>query len=178
MFINIKLSKLFKIFFITVAILMILFFGVGVYKVFSKANEYFVKDTIKEPDVVELTSSNYTNVLKAVNDNIDSYVGIKIKFIGYVYRIIDFTDNQFVLARNMVISSDYQAVVVGFLCEYENAKDFADNAWVEVTGSIKKGDYMGDIPIIEVLEMKQADCPTDEYVYPPDETYIPTNALL
>ena len=53
---------------------------------------------------------------KAVHDNLDNYIGQQISFSGYVYRISDFESNQFVLARNMIISSDFQTLIVGFLC--------------------------------------------------------------
>ena len=72
-------------------------------------------------------------------------------------------DNQFVLARDMIVSSNSQSVVVGFLCECDNAKNFTDNSWVKVTGTIVKGDY---------------DTPKEEYVYPPDDSYIPTAGIL
>ena len=78
----------------------------------------------------------------------------------------------------MVISSNFQTVVVGFLCESENIKDFADNSWVELTGEITKGDYHGDMPIIKVTELKSCDKPNDEIVYPPDEYYIPINGKI
>ena len=113
-----------------------------------------------------------------IHENIDNYVGIKINFTGYVYRVLDLTDNQFVLARDMIISSDFQTVIVGFLCEFEKAKDYKDNTWVEVTGEITKGDYHGDMPIIKVTNMKQVDKPNEEFVYPPDESYIPTSGIL
>jgi uncharacterized repeat protein (TIGR03943 family) len=178
---NVSLNKrnLFKIFFIIVVILMLVMFGVVAYKIFSGANSNFtVSDKIKQDDVVKVTASNYTNVLKAVHDDIDSYVGSNVCITGYVYRLIDFTDNQFVLARDMIISSNFQSVVVGFLCDYKNASDFADNTWVEITGTITKGTYHGDIPVIKVTKIQKADVPNDEYVYPPDETYVPTNAML
>lgn len=104
--------------------------------------------------------------------------GQKISFTGYVYRVYDFTDTQFVLARNMVISSDNQTLVVGFLCNSKEASKFNDGTWVNITGTITKGDYHGDIPIIEVNEFKASEKPADEYVYPPDDTYIPTSALF
>lgn len=128
--------------------------------------------------VSKLTSSNYTNVLKSVHDNVDNYVGVKISFSGYVYRVLDLKENQFVLARDMIISSDYQSVIVGFLCEYDKAKDFSDNSWVEITGEITKGDYHGDMPIVKITDIKNVDKPNDEYVYPPDESYIPTVGTL
>ena len=107
-----------------------------------------------------------------------NYIGVKIHFTGYVYRVLDLKDNQFVLARDMIISSNYQAVVVGFLCEYDKAKNFNNDTWVEITGEIIKGDYHGDMPIIKITNIKKTNKPSEEYVYPPDESYIPTEGML
>ena len=82
-------------------------------------------------------------------------VGKKINFTGYVYRVIDLEDNQFVLARNMYISDKLEYVIVGFLCEYDDLKNFKDGTWVNVTGEIVKGDYHGDMPIVKVFEIKK-----------------------
>ena len=54
----------------------------------------------------------------------------------------------------------------------------SDNTWIEITGTIEKGDYHGDIPIIKVTSLKEVEKPIDEYVYPPDDTYIPTNGIV
>lgn len=64
--------------------------------------------------VIEIDPKNYTNILKDSHEHIDNYVGKSYKFSGYIYRAYDFTDEQFVLARDMVISSDYQTLIVGF----------------------------------------------------------------
>ena len=64
------------------------------------------------------------------------------------------------------------------LCNSKNAQEFSDGTWVEITGKITKGDYHGDIPVIDVEEMKFCVKPQDEYVYPPDDMYIPTSALF
>lgn len=61
-----------------------------------------------------IASNQYTNVLKEVHENIDEYIGKEITFVGYVYRINYLADNQFVLARNMIINPASQTVVVGF----------------------------------------------------------------
>lgn len=172
---NIKINnnKLFKLFFITVIILLICIVSIVIFRVFNGASK-----NPKNSEICQISTTNYTNVLKTVHDNIDAYVGVKIHFSGYVYKLFDFNENQFVLARNMVISSNFQTVVVGFLCESENIKDFADNSWVELTGEITKGDYHGDMPIIKVTELKSCDKPNDELVYPPDENYIPINGKI
>ena len=65
-----------------------------------------------------------------------------------------------------------------FLCEYNDINDFEDGSWVNVTGEITKGDYHGDMPIIKVTEIKSCDKPNDEFVYPPDENYIPTSSWI
>lgn len=174
---NFKLDHklVFKIGFVLLFIIVLVIAGFSIYKIFHSER---VNDKIPVPNVSNVTSENYTNVLKTVHDNLDEYIGQKIHFTGYVYRVYDFTENQFVLARNMVVSSDKQTLVVGFLCDYKDAKQFSDSSWVEITGKITKGDYHGNIPIIEIEEMKSCDKPQDEFVYPPDDMYIPTSALF
>ena len=177
---NVKIngSKVFKYFFTGVIILIICILCIVLFRIFSGAENASNSACLPQNDVFEISSKNYTNVLKTVHDDIDTYIGMKIKFTGYVYRVLDLTDTQFVLARNMIISSDYQSVIVGFLCECDNAKDFDDESWVEVTGEITKGNYHGDMPILKVQEIQKVGAPSEEYVYPPDEDYVPTSSGL
>ena len=150
-----------------------------IFKIFDGAsNSETNSNCLPQNKVNKITTSNYTNILKAVHDNIDNYVGTKICFSGYVYRVLDLKENQFILARDMIISSDFQSVIVGFLCENENAKNFEDNTWIEITGEIFKGDYHGDMPIVKVTKINTINKPNDEYVYPPDESYIPTSGII
>ena len=105
---------------------------------------------------------------------------MKIKFTGYVYRVFDFSDEQFVIARDMFINEDKnQSVVVGFLCESKDVKAFKDGEWVEITGTIEKGKYHNsEIPIIKITEIKGVEQPDMPYVMPPSDTYIHTSGLL
>ncbi len=178
---NIKLNKniLFKVFIILLIILSLVVLCASIYKIFTKANSSItVNDTITAPEIANITSQNYTNILKTVYDDLDTYIGQNISFCGYVYRVYDFESNQFVLARDMVISSDNQTLVVGFLCSCDNAKNFANGTWVEISGKITKGNYHGEIPLIDVSSIKEVDEPQDAFVCPPDSTYIPTSILF
>jgi putative membrane protein len=177
---NIKINgnKFFKIFFTIITIVISLLFILGIYKIFNNANNNFKVSDKQKEDVINIDSNNYTNVLKTVHEDIDSYVGKKIKCTGYVYRLLDFTDNEFVLARDMVVSSDYQSVIVGFLCNANDGKKYQDNSWVEITGKITKGDYHGDMPIIKIEEIKEVEKPNEDFVYPPDDSFIPTSSIL
>lgn len=138
-----------------------------------------LSDTIKTDEVFEITEDNYTDILQTVTNDIDSYIGCKIHFTGYVYRLIDFDKKEFVLARNMLLNENTaQSVVVGFLCTYDTAYEFEDNTWVDVTGTIIKGDYYGDIAQIKVTNMFECDEPDNTYVSIPDNTYIPTSNMF
>ena len=175
---NVKLNsnKLFKAILILMIILALILLIFCITKIFS-SKTFFVNDTAKS-DIVEIDADTYTNFLKSTHEDIDSYVGMKIRSSGYIYKLIDFEDTQFVLARDMIISSDRQTVVVGFLCECDKIKEFENNSWVEITGKITKGDYHGDIPIIKITDIKSVDRPNEELVYPPDESYIPTSGII
>lgn len=177
---NIKVSgsKIFKFFAVIVSIIVIVLFSLSVYKIFFGAQNDTTYANYMSSSISSIDAKNYTNILKAVHEDLDSYVGTKFKFTGYVYRAMDFKENQFVLARNMVISSDYQTLIVGFLCESEKIKTVTDNTWIEITGTIQKGDYHGDIPIIKVTHLEEIEKPLEEYVYPPDDTYIPTSGIV
>ena len=174
---NFKLNskKIVKIGLVFIAVIVTILFILSLYKILG--NSFKVKDEIKEPDVAYLTADEYTNILKSVYDNIDIYLGQKICFSGYVYRCVDFSDNQFVLARDMLVSGSTKPLIVGFLCSSNDAKKYGNGTWVKITGEITKGNYHGEIPIIKVLKIEQIEKPADEYVYPPDATYIPTSFI-
>jgi len=175
--INMNRKGAVKVVFVVICVIIALFFVIATYKIVSQS--FKVKDQIKPNDVQYLTAKNYTDVLKSVHSDLNSYIGKKINFTGYVYRLSDFKESEFVLARDMQEAPDTNPLIVGFLCDYGKAKDFANNTWVEITGEITKGDYHGDIPIIKVTNIKTVDKPADDlYVSPPNDTYVPTSAMF
>lgn len=176
---NMKLNSkvFFKIIFVILCCVILIMCGIGVYKVFFRENVK-INDNINEKGINVISSSNFTNVLKTVHSNLDEYVGTRIKFTGFVYRLYDFSPEQFVLAREMIVSTDYQAVVVGFLCHLNGAEKYKDGCWIEIEGTITKGDYHGEIPVIEIESIHETQIPNEEYVYPPDESYVATSKIL
>ena len=176
-------NKFAKVLFFIMILIILIIFGIGVYNIFLKnknTNEDTLKlsDTIKGDDIFNIPSSDYTNILQAANDNVDDYLGCKIHFSGYIYRLLDFDETQFVLARNMVISPDKQCLIVGFLCEFDGAQEFEDGTWVDVVGEITKGNFNGEIAMVNVISMERTSEPEDSLVYPPDNSYIPTSNMF
>ena len=166
-----------KIIIVLLSLFMLIVFGISVYRIFFTSGKFEVNDRISAKEITEIEDDNYTNILKAVHDDLDSYIGMKIKFTGYVYRLIDFKEEEFVLARDMFINEEKtQSVVVGFLCQYKNAKDIEEGTWVNITGVIQKGRYHNEeIPIIKVTDLQQTSSPENPFVMPPSDTYIPTS---
>ena len=154
---------------------MLIVFGISIYRIFFTNGKIEINDRIMKNDITEIDSTNYTNILQAVHQEPSSYLGMKIKFTGYVYRLMDFEENQFVLARDMLINEEgTQSVVVGVLVEYKNAANFKNGEWVDVNGVIEMGKYHNkEIPIIKVNDIKQVKAPENPFVLPPSNTYIP-----
>lgn len=179
---NIKINggKALKIIIVLLSLFMLMVFLFSIYKIFYTSGKFFVKDKIEQDEIKEINADEYTNILQAVHDDLETYVGLKIKFSGYVYRVLDFEENQFVLGRDMIINSENnQSVVVGFLCESKEIKKFENDEWVEIVGEITKGKYHNsEIPIIRVTEITKIDMPENIFVLPPNNTYIPTSGIL
>ena len=129
-------------------------------------------------EIIDLNEINYANILKSANENIDSYIGTKVRITGYVYRLVDFNNSQFVVARDMKLKNSSQSLIVGFLCESKDASKFSDGSWVEVVGTIKKGKLNEELAILEVLSIKESTKPENIFVNPPDDTYITTVSIF
>ena len=179
---NIKLNKrtIFKIVLVLMLIICISLGIIALYTVLTsldKKNDNIINDSIPSSEIAVLTPENYANVLKAVHENIDTYIGQKISFSGYIYRLSSFSENQFVLARDMDIGNN-QSLIIGFLCSSEKSKDFENYSWVNVVGEITKGYYNNcDIPILQIHNIEKTPKPQNTTVSLPDDAYIPTAVI-
>ena len=179
---NIKLNKksIFKTVLGIMFVICITLCIVGAYMLFTGNSENKINtlnDDIPTNEVTEIAAEDYTNILQSVHKNIDTYVGQKISFSGYVYKAQGFTDSQFVLARDMDIGNN-QTLIVGFLCEFEKAKDLSEKKWVKITGEITKGTYNGStIPILNIISIQNTSKPANSTVPIPDDEYVPTAVI-
>lgn len=180
---NVSLRKIksLKIFLFVFLAIILMVFLVRVYHKIQNSDKVYVTDSNKYDEVYDLPGSNYTNMLKDTYENLNDYVGKKIKFTGFVHRLYDFNENQFVLAREMFTSpiSNNQAevVIVGFLCESEIASSFQEKTWVEVEGEITEGFHHSTVPVIKVTSMKQVECPEMPFVNPPDGGFVTQQSI-
>lgn len=179
---NIKVDKksIFKTLLAIMFVVCITLCIVGAYMLFMNKydNEFNnIDDNIPQNEISEISGENYTNILQAVHKNIDTYIGQKVSFIGYVYKAESFSDNQFVIARDMDIGNN-QTLIVGFLCNYENAKNLPSKTWVKIVGQIDCCNYNGsNIPILNIISLENTTKPANSTVPVPDDEYVPTAVI-
>lgn len=177
---NLKINKnsLFKVILGICAIVCLSLMAITIYKIYNFSINSNQDNCLPQDKVAVIDNKNYTNILKMVNDDLDTYIGQEISYTGYVYRVSDIKENEFILARDMIISeSPKQTVVVGFLATCDNSKSFENGTWVSVTGTIEKGYYLEEVPILKITEIKRTSKPEDSEVPPPDDFYIPTAVI-
>ena len=94
---NFKLNsnKIIKYVSVFLCICILILCGIAIYKIFGNIiSNNRTTDTLKKGSVCEIDANNYTNILDEVHNNLDMYVGQKIKFSGFVYKIYDFFINK------------------------------------------------------------------------------------
>lgn len=175
---NLKLNKtkIFKwilVIFLIISLAALITIGVQIFKE-AKPEKNLINDTIPSSEIATIKPENYTNILKSVHNDLDTYVGQKISFSGYVYRVSDLKENEFILARDMDVGNN-QTVVVGFLSSYDEISKIEDYSWVNVVGEITKGKYNNsDMPILKIINLSKTEKPSNDTVPMPDDSFVPT----
>ena len=114
---NLKVNKnsIFKIIIGACAIICISLMITTFFNIYNMSKTTDQDDCLPKKGVAVIDDKNYTNILKMVHDDLDTYIGQEISYTGYVYRVSDIKKNEFILARDMIISSSpKQTVVVRF----------------------------------------------------------------
>ena len=62
------------------------------------------------------------------------------------------------------IADGNETKIAGFVCMYEGQMTFEENEWIEITGTIIKGDYNGQIPVINVETVTKIPAPANMYI--------------
>ncbi len=155
---NFKVNKKIIIFFVIILAIIT--------SLFLQFSDAFLK---KMPDITEenvdivITKDNYVKEVKNIHDNLPKVVNKKIKLSGFVFRMPDFNPPIFVCGRNILVCGEEK--IAGTLCYLEDNKKFTDDTWVEIYGTITKGNYNNkEMPIIKVEKINKIDTPKDTYV--------------
>jgi putative membrane protein len=137
------------------------------YDSLSKDSYQSMVDELRKSSLIKVTEENYTLITSEINMYPDKYVGKEIAMLGFVFRDQDFPSNQFGLVRYVVSCCSADAIIDGFLCEYNNASDLSKGSWLNIRGTIQKGEYENIIiPMIKVTSYSKGQEPKSPYIYP------------
>lgn len=109
-----------------------------------------------------ITEDNFVSTLKLIHENIDENIGRTIKVSGFVYTLPDFNNDFYVCGR--YLETDDSTQVAGYLFNYNGDMVLNENEWIEIYGTIIKGDYNGNVPVIKVDKINKIVAPANTYV--------------
>lgn len=117
-------------------------------------------------NTITVDDKNFISWMSELNNNPDNYNGMKIEYVGYVYKSSDFKSNQFVAGRDMMWCCAADIQLAGCLCQYDKTSELKANSWVKVDGTLSTTTWQGAAtPLIEITSITPAQKPADDYVY-------------
>lgn len=113
------------------------------------------EEIVLENDAILLNDENFSKRLDDIFESPKDYVGIQIKYEGFVYMIDDIKDIYVVGRKYELEHGDHiDETVIGFPMSY-GATWPALNTWVEVTGVIEMKSINGNmLPSVRVSKLK------------------------
>lgn len=125
------------------------------------------KDDKTASEFLNVTTSNFINFLKDINDNASSYVNEDITIEGFIYKTNDMKVNEFAIARNMMVCCAADMEIVGITCNSEDACHYESSTWVKVTGKVNEEELNNNSKLIlDVTSITKAEMPEENIVYP------------
>lgn len=112
---------------------------------------------------------NILDWVRAMSENpsADAFTGQQADIVGFVYRDIRFSDEQFMVGRFTLTCCVADAVAIGIIVQGEDTAELTTDTWVRVRGTFAEGALDGDpMPILYADEIQVVEAPEQPYLYP------------
>ena len=129
-----------------------------------------------QPEIIEETpqnsslmfdADNYYENLYNIYADLDAFAGRDVELTGFIYMDEALNDNEFVIARLLMVCCAADMQTVGLLCQWPEAGKLVQDTWVTVTGTLAKTELDGAyVPVIEVTAVEETTAPDIAYIYP------------
>ncbi|AOZ94395.1 TIGR03943 family putative permease subunit [Paenibacillus crassostreae] len=118
-------------------------------------------------EMITIEEEGYMELLTSIDLYIENFIGKKIKMTGFVYREDDMLSNQFVISRLTMQCCSADTAPYGIMVESVDATNFAEDTWVELTGTIGQTTYnSNEIMKIDAISLTPTDASATPYIYP------------
>ncbi len=139
----------------------------------QKTNTILKKENKQEETIKEnsgklvLDEKNFYTEMYSIYSNPELYLGKEIEVVGFVFKDDNFSKNQFVPARLVMVCCAADMVTSGLVCNYDKAYELEENSWVKVSGVIEETEINGEtLPCIMAKSVESVSKPQQEYIYP------------
>ncbi len=121
-----------------------------------------------DADIIEIEDIDFGIWYVDMMDNLEDYVGKKVKFKGQVLKSRDLNAGFFVPGRMAMTCCADDTQFIGYVCKNSNAKRLRMGSWVEVVATVKQEymDVYGDEgPVLYAETITPTEKPEQELVY-------------
>ncbi|MEI5995425.1 TIGR03943 family putative permease subunit [Candidatus Enterococcus mansonii] len=117
---------------------------------------------------VKVTDENYLEVMELIYNYPSEFIGKTISYKGFAFKSPEKERTDLFVFRFGIIHCVADSGVFGLLTHMPDDQTFENNDWVELTGTIHSQYYAPfkrEIPVVDVVKVKQVDEPKNQYVY-------------
>ena len=122
----------------------------------------------RNKELIILTEENFLKVTQDIYDNPKLYLDRKITYTGTVMKKkFSGRKDELALVRMVMVCCAADLAPSGFVCRYDRAFELENNSWQTITGIITvETSKDGDFPLVRILDVRSAEKPEQEYLYP------------
>lgn len=113
-------------------------------------------------DKIVFTDSNYFLNLIELYYEQDTYDGVEVEIMGFLYIEEDWEKDEFLLGRFMISCCEDDMDLIGLMCKYDKASELVTDNWYMVKGIFRKAT---PYPYIEVVEIITIEKPADPFIH-------------
>lgn len=125
-------------------------------------SQYASKQTI------EITDENYLELMELIYNYPSEFIGKEVTFKGFIFNSPEKDQSNVFVFRFGIIHCVADSGVFGLLTHLPENESFTNNQWVEINSVIQSKYYdpfKRTIPYAEVVTVKKASEPENQYVY-------------
>ena len=118
-------------------------------------------------EIIELDGMDYGVWYLDMLDNLQRYIGKKVRFRAMVAKPDKLPKGFFVPGRMAMTCCADDMVYLGFVCEYENVDQLKEKEWVLLTAEVREeyfADYNGNGPVLHTISLEKTKAPKEEII--------------
>ncbi|WP_202078620.1 TIGR03943 family putative permease subunit [Caldalkalibacillus salinus] len=139
------------------------------YESYDGYDDYYseLADEWLEQDTIQVKEENFLDAMTVLDLYMYDLTGKQVELIGFVYREQGLEEDEMVVARFSMTCCTADSAVYGLLVKGEETKQFQNDTWVSVVGTLgdtEFNDYA--IPMLNIEAVYEVEEPDTPYVYP------------